>query len=214
MARRLPKDPGLARRASVRPPKLKLVVVCEGKKTEPAYLRSFAQHHSNGLVELVIIPKGGVPRTIVERAAEERAALIRASKRNKDSFEEYFAVWGVFDVDDHPKRDEAKNMARDNGINLAISDPCAELWAILHYRDYDAPATRKDVQRALAKLMPKYSHRRAPIFDYEAIKDNYAHARDRAILQRRNRRAEQNPDGNPSTNLYELLDVVIANGKA
>ncbi|GEM_PF-3360219 len=40
--RKLPKTPLLARRKPQREPKLKLIVVCEGEKTEPKYLNDFA----------------------------------------------------------------------------------------------------------------------------------------------------------------------------
>jgi hypothetical protein len=56
-----PKGKSLERQIEFREPKLKLVVVCEGKNTEPDYLEKFKQEHGNQLVSLVLVKGAGVP---------------------------------------------------------------------------------------------------------------------------------------------------------
>ena len=59
----------------------------------------------------------------------------RVAKRQRDSYLAFDEVWCVHDVDDHPRLDEARIMARDNDISLAVSNPCFELWLLLHFRE-------------------------------------------------------------------------------
>jgi hypothetical protein len=49
-------------------------------------------------------------------------------------------VWCVFDVDEHPKLAEARDQANANGIQLAVSNPCFELWLLLHFQEHRAHA--------------------------------------------------------------------------
>jgi hypothetical protein len=72
------------------------------------------------------------------------------AKRRKDDF------WCVCDVDEHPLLPEAKQQARDNGVSLAISNPCFELWALLHFRDQTAAETRDKVRDLLKRHIPRY----------------------------------------------------------
>lgn len=211
--RKLPKTPSLARRKPQRDPKLKLVVVCEGEKTEPIYLNDFTKDHNNPLVEIQVIPKGGAPVTLVKKAIQFKKKLDRQARRSKNSFEQRFQVWGLFDVDEHPNIPKAKDMAHSNGVKLGISNPCFELWGLLHLRDYDAPIHRHDLQRLLEQLMPGYDHKLSATFNYELIRDHYEIAKKRAKQGSQRREQEDDAGGNPSTDVYMLLDLIIDNGQ-
>ena len=54
-----------------------------------------------------------------------------------------------FDVDEHPGISDAKQMARASGIKLAISNPCFELWLLLHFREQPGPQNRHRIQHIL-----------------------------------------------------------------
>jgi len=95
MRRILPGPKSIKRRKAQGEPKFRIVVVCEGEKTEPAYLRDFARHNGNGLVDVVLIPKGGVPLTLVEKAVEIKRKLVMEARRSGDSFDKKFQVWGM-----------------------------------------------------------------------------------------------------------------------
>ncbi|RKZ53031.1 MAG: RloB domain-containing protein [Candidatus Parabeggiatoa sp. nov. 3] len=214
MARRkLPKTPSLERRKSQREPKFKIVVVCEGEKTEPKYLNDFTQDHNNPLVEIKVVPKGGVPVTLVKKAVKFKKELEREARRSQNSFDEHFQVWGLFDVDEHPNIPQAKDMARSNGVKLSIANPCFELWGLLHIRNYDAPIHRHDLQRILEKLMQGYDHEVSATFNYEFIRDHYDIAKKRAKQGYQRREEEGDSGGNPSTDVHKLLDLIIDSGK-
>lgn len=165
----------LARKGGSRTPGVRVLIVTEGALTEPAYLKAFEQSYGCKLVKLIPIGGVGDPRAVVERALEERDKLRRDSLSGRD------CVWAMFDRDVHDRFDEAKDMARGNNIPLAISNPCFELWAVFHYRDYDAPVDRHACQEMLQDLCPGYAKRKSKVFnDASVIENSYLDAVDRA----------------------------------
>jgi hypothetical protein len=75
----------------------------------------------------------GGPLELVERAAQRRKHDLRDEKKGKGAaYDEY---WCIFDVDEHPHVAQALVMARDNNVQLAVSNPCIELWFVLHKED-------------------------------------------------------------------------------
>jgi hypothetical protein len=46
----------------------------------------------------------------------------------------------VFDRDQHPNVDALIRQAEDAGVSVAFSHPCFELWLLVHFRQYGAPA--------------------------------------------------------------------------
>jgi len=211
--RKYPQSRSLKRRSPQRQPKIQIIVVCEGMKTEPHYLRCFKSHHSSYLVDLVLVEDAGSPMTIVDEAIVQKKELERRARKSKNSFEGEFEVWGMFDIDEHPNIPQAKDKAFGNNIPLAISNPCFELWVYLHYCDHNAWTHRHDMQKLLKIKMNNYdpSHRKQ--IDYEEIKDHFDCARSKAMRLIKNRKNEADEGGNPSTNVFELLDVIIENGK-
>ena len=106
--------------------------------TEPEYLGDLRNRARSPLVQIEIDAAGGTPKTIVERAASRKKESQRLARKREDSSLRFDEVWCVFDVDQHPNFAEAKDQARDNGIRLAVSNPCFELWLLLHFTDHRA----------------------------------------------------------------------------
>ena len=194
------------RRASARGLASRIVVVTEGAVTEPSYLRTFYRLHGDrSSVRLVLIRGAADPRAVVERAIKESKKLKRDPLGSRDT------VWAMFDRDEHSRFAQAKDMARGNGIRLAISNPCFELWGILHYQEYDAPLDRHECQRTLGELCPSYSSKEGKIFDdQEVIEHNYRDAVGRAENSLTRRREEGDPEGNPSTTVHRLTEHILS----
>ena len=194
----------ITRRAATRSPAARIVVVTEGGSTEPTYLRTFGRIYGEpSAVRLNIIPAAGDPRAVVERAITEWRKLRGDKLASRDT------VWAMFDPDEHPRFDEARILARDNGISMAISNPCFELWGIFHYRDYDAPLDRHQCQRQLSQLCSTYVSDRGKLFDdLELIRDSYPDARQRAETSLVRRFEEGTPEGNPSTTVHLLTERI------
>ena len=100
-------------------------------------------------------------------------------------------------------------MARGNGIRLAISNPCFELWAIFHYQECDAPLDRHECQTKLRELHPGYGGKRGKIFDDpKVIESNYRDAVGKAEYSLTRREEEGDPEGNPSTTVHRLTEHI------
>lgn len=60
----------------------------------------------------------------------------KAAGLNPDKDWNYPQVWVLFDRDDHLSIPEARQLADKEGIRIAYSHPCFELWRLLHYTNY------------------------------------------------------------------------------
>lgn len=116
----------------------------------------------------------------------------------------------MFDRDNHLRFDEAKHKAREQGVRLAVSVPCFEIWGIYHYQDYDAPVGRRECQKELEELDENYNKDRGKFFaDKDVIKDKYRDAVNRAERSLTSRAEEGNPEGNPSTSVHLLTEEIL-----
>lgn len=179
----------------------KITVFCEGKKTEPTYFRALRDAYSSVSLTLEIFGGIGVPFTIaskaVAKAKQERAvsnARRTDGQRAKDD-----EVWAVFDRNEHPRYEEAVNLCQAHGVFVARSNPCFELWLILHEQEYDRPNSRKGVQSDLQRLRPEYHSRKGKTPDCKDLVTRVVAAEERAQRQLRNRELDGLPFGNPST---------------
>lgn len=191
------------RRRPSKRPKPRVVVVTEGTVTEPGYLSSFHRIHGSDSVVVEPVPLRKDPRSVVERAISEREDAAADIDGERDTF------WAMFDRDEFDNFKEALDLARGNGIPVAASNPCFELWPILHYELLDRPLDRHQCQRRLAELCPGYSMSSKRFEEAETIRDYHDQAvqRARTLIARRDRdKDEKVPLGNPSTTVHELTE--------
>lgn len=188
----------LRRRRPSREPKPRFLLVCEGTRTEPSYLNGM-RHLWRSLIELEISP-GGTPKTLVERAVNLKREAEREAK--KDTNAQYDEVWCVFDIDEHPFVREAKQQAEANDIKVAISNPCFELWILLHFQDQRAYIERDCVQHLCHRHLPKYEKKTVPC---ERLLPLYDDAVDRARKLDDWQIEQGRAEGNPSTGVYRLM---------
>jgi hypothetical protein len=146
---------------------------------------------------------------LVERAAESKKDSERRARRAEDANLKYDEVWCVFDIDEHPKVPEAKNQARDNNIHLAISNPCFELWVLLHFQNQTAYVSRDAVQRLCREYLPKYV-KQVP---FGSLQSTYNDAVDRARTLEKMHATNRTADDNPSTSVYKLTERIRELGK-
>ena len=109
------------------------VVATEGGETEPQYFR--------GLQERGIISRNRVKIEIVE-TTEGASAPRRVIERLNLFAQDYLLthddeLWLVIDIDRWPERQlsEVAQEAVQRGYHLAVSNPCFELWLLLHASD-------------------------------------------------------------------------------
>ncbi len=190
-------------------PRKRLLILCEGKVTEPSYLKSFRQQHRNPLVHIEVVPDCGVPKTLVEIAVSRVKESQRQARRFGDPYLKYDEVWCVFDVDSHPNLPEAKKRAQDHELELAISNPCFELWLLLHFQDQRAEQDRWHIQAACRRHIPAYEKE----IPYSTVEAHYTTALTRATALDRWQQGQGRPGGNPSTTVYRLLERIAELGK-
>jgi hypothetical protein len=143
----------LTRKIATRKPRKTLVVFCEGVRTEPEYLDALKRQpwvRDVAAVDLRVETRhgGSVPRTLVALASKARKRAI-VEEAEIDEF------WCVFDVEwpkNHPGLEEAIQQARANGIELAVTNPCFELWLILHFKDHSAWIENSEALRLRRRL--------------------------------------------------------------
>jgi len=193
-----------ARRNAIRSQRRRLLVVCEGERTEPDYLRGFERHVRNATIELEVLGEGLDPKRIVEAAKSRNDNASGEARRLRDGNARFDEVWCVFDRDEHPSFDAARVMARDNKFELAISNPSVELWLLLHFRDSPGMQHRDAIRQMLKRLLPHYDKR----VDFEEFVGGVADATARAQRLDEAATAAGEAHRNPSTGFYRLTDSI------
>ena len=203
----------LSRRTAKREPLRRFIIYCEGEKTEPHYFQALKRtFRRSALIGLEIVHTG-VPMTIAERATE-RVLEERKTKRSRDSFEKRDQVWAVFDRDSHPHFERALDLCAQHKVQVARSNPCFEVWLILHEREFDRPDGRHAVQRHLKALRPEYDPDKHKSCDCDHLVKSVEDAEARAARQLDLRHREGVPFGPPSTTVGHLTAAIRSAAQA
>jgi hypothetical protein len=192
------------RRKAKRDPKFRILVVCEGLVTEPEYIRAFQHHVKNPRVHVALPKTSGAPITVVETAQALAAEASARAKRERDENLKFDSVWAVVDVDSHLSLDQALLLAESNHINVALSNPCFELWALLHLADQRAHVERHVLASLLRDRFPAY----AKLLPFESLIDGYDQAVARATSLEQAGAHHGDPRRNPSTAVYKLTELI------
>jgi len=191
----------LRRRKPFRDPKKRFLVVCEGEVTEKSYLEGM-RITERLLVDIKYIgnmkPKQAVDRAVAEKEESERKAV-------KDPYERFDGVWCVFDVDEHPWIPAAKAKAAISGLQLAVSNPCFELWIYLHFAEQSAHIHRHKVQSLCRKFLSNFDKR----VDYVHLAPLRQSAINRARKLDHWQRGRGEEGANPSTGVYKLVEAIL-----
>ena len=195
-----------ARRDSYKDSKPIILIVTEGEVTEPEYLNGFVRAIKNSRVHIEVRGGVGVPKTIVEFAKERKREAEKRARREKDDNLLYDEVWCVFDFDEHPNIPDAKQMARDNCIELAMSNPCFELWLWLHFADQPGMQHRDNMQRMMKQHIRNYD-KHVNYSDYAA---GYDEAVKRASRLDTYAKLDNDEGRNPTTGVYRLTESICS----
>jgi hypothetical protein len=123
--------------------------------------------------------------------------------------------WCVFDRDEHATFDEAVRLARQKNINLAVSNPCLELWFVWHFQDQTAYIERGDVQRLSRKLLGCAKALTPSALEMLAEPDGYGSAKQRALSADARHAGDGSPAGsNPSSGMHTLVERISRGARA
>jgi hypothetical protein len=183
-----------ARRSPRRQARSRALVYCGGAQTEPAYFEGLRHSIANPAVVVEVRYKGVSPLQLLRVAADY-------VRRNADNSYDY--VWCVVDVDDFDIA-TASQEAQRLGIRLAVSNPCFELWLLLHHADHRMHSENcAKVIDCLRKHLPAYDKARLNIADFAA---GTAAAMERARALDTGR---PHDFPNPSTNVWRLVEKIL-----
>nr|SBO92551.1 hypothetical protein BN4615_P2065 [Nonomuraea gerenzanensis] len=115
----------------------------------------------------------------------------------------------MFDIEwpkNHPNLKQAIRLAQEHGIRLAISNPCFELWLILHFEDQTAFIGTKEAESRSRKLDGRSGKRIDP--NQYMPRRHEAVRRALLLAQRHARHQSSCPDDNPSSAMGELLAAI------
>lgn len=192
------------RKPPYRDPRFRILIVCEGALTEPAYFKAFQHEMKNRRVHVELPDEPGVPLTVVKTALRRRTEAETEAKRQKDANLSFDSVWAVVDVDEHPNLTQAVELARSSGIEMAISNPCFELWALLHFEDQRAHIERDEVAARLRKHCSAYDK----TLPYRKLSPSYRAAVVRAQSLADEAQHHEEPNRNPTTDVHRLTELI------
>lgn len=199
----------LRRRRSSREPYDRVLIVCEGSKTEQNYLRELIDclKLSSANIE-VDGGRGSSPVSVVKYAK-------RRYSKEKNNGGTYDRVFCVFDKDTHVSYAQAISesaTASPIGTFVAVpSVPCFEYWLLSHFEFSTKPYRASGGNSACANLIrklqnhiPGYAKGDEGVFKKLMDKTSRAIANSRQALSQ----AQDNNTDNPTTRMHELVEYL------
>lgn len=196
------------RRKAKQAPYERVLIVCEGEKTEPFYLlglrKSLGLHPAN---VVIADKKSGLdPKSLVDYALEEL---------KKDS--DFNHVFCVFDRDKHLtyaaalEKIRTKRLSGDTKLHSITSIPCFEVWVLLHFV-YSTASFQAAANDSNCALVVRELRKEGRIPGYEKgirnVFDIIANKLDTAILNAKRLEEFHLTSGiaNPSSKVFQLVE--------
>ena len=180
----------------------------EGERTEDGYLVHWRREFRDKVIVTIDSFHGG-PLQLVDHAVATKRSEAREERRGGGR--PHDEVWCVFDRDEHPNIPQALDKAAGNGIGVILSNPCIELWFVLHFDDQTAHLERGEAQSRSRELLSCDKNLSPDAL--RKLAGRYADARIRAQkLAQKHRGDGSPPHANPSSNMWELIDRICTKG--
>jgi hypothetical protein len=127
----------------------KILIVCEGTRTEPNYFRKF-EANPEIFDGIEVQGTGYNTVSLITEAISLKNAAIQKN-------EPYIETWCVFDKDDFPidAFENALKAAEQNQIKCVYSIEAFEIWYMLHFNFYDTAFSRLQYEKKLSELLEK-----------------------------------------------------------
>jgi hypothetical protein len=206
----------LRRKAATRKSADRILIICEGSKTEPQYLDEIRkeQRLPTAYVYVIGAAEGNDPLSIVNYAEK---LFVNGDPHRGLEPQTFDQIVVVFDRDDHHSYHSALSRATKlhlsmkNNIKIKVpfevcsSVPCFELWLLLHYESVLAPVHRTVVYQRLKQHIGGYEKGDQGL--WKRTKEHLATASARAShLAKKTSRT--NDDG-PYTDIHVLVDRLL-----
>jgi hypothetical protein len=194
-SRRLARTAGPAAEAET------IAIVCEGQKTEDIYFSGIRREFRLATARLRVVSLGADPLRVVQEAESLRP--------------DYDNIWAVFDVEapgahaiPHARLNQAIERAERHGIRCAISNPCFELWLLLHFHPQTAYINNEAVRTKIRQCGCGYD---AKGFDFARVWPHHRVAIQNAtkLDTRQRSNGAELADRNPWTSVHELVAKLL-----
>ena len=184
-----------------------ILVAFEGKnKTENNYFSNYRLRDKDYIIKLV-------PGNETDPINLVNKTIIKVKELGLN-LEENDRAYCIFDTDLDERKNmqiiKARKLAKKYHIIMITSNPCIELWFLLHFEYTTAWLSNNDVINKLKKYYPKYEKN---INIFPEIKDKVSEAIKNAkkleSFQLANNKIIGMVDANPSTEMYKIVEELI-----
>lgn len=171
-------------------PRKVIRIFTEGTKTEPNYFNSIRTELRLVGVEIKVDGLKRSTTSLVDWVIERKSELSRTDEENTE-------WWVVFDRDDHSGFNQSIQRAEAEGINVAYSNECFELWFILHFELLSTAIGREKYYEKLTKILG---------YKYEKNTDIYNLIKDKESTAIKNAKALEKEYSDAGITSYEKMD--------
>jgi len=183
------RETDLGRQPDTQVQRLTMLILTNGEKTEVDYFDALKMEPWVTVTRIRVEFRSGDPISTVEHA-------VRIQSESG-----YDKVWAVCDVDEYDVL-PALQCARELGVGFALSEPCFEIWLILHKK-----ACRRGFNNAtqvdeyLRRLVPGWDKTSLDFSDFrDGVMDAVTRAKDMG----------EPPHAHPSTTVWRLVESLKA----
>ncbi|MDF1614362.1 RloB family protein [Desulfurivibrio dismutans] len=202
------KAASLSRSRARRAPYDRVLIVCEGSKTEPHYLQELIDFYKLNTANIDVIGRGSDPQNVAEYA-------ISRSREDQD----YDRIYCVFDQDRHTSyqatldKIRQTRLSKKRSLQAITSVPCFEIWLLLHFtyttRQFgsggpDSSICAEVITALRRKHLPKYDKGQHNVF--RQLEPHLPKAMKNASQLREYN--QTNGTDHPSTQMDELVDYL------
>lgn len=183
----------MPRKQDARSKRKRLLVVCEGAKTEPTYFEAFpiAEPH-----KVIVVGAGDHTLSLVHRALTER-----------DDQGPFTETWVVLDRDGFKAErfNAAIQLARRERLKVAYTNEAFEAWYLMHFHYCDAALSRTTYGDRLTEALERPYRKNDPSM-YATLQERQATAIRNAERLLASYGAAHDPEAdNPSTTVHLLV---------
>ncbi len=189
--------------------KPKIHILSNGELAEPQYFKDFKDHIEAHTVKIIHYKRflGKAPWKFINEAVDYKINLSNSGDLVAENGDQ---VWCVFDIDSFYDQNSeafksAMALANGNGVFLAWSNECFELWFVAHFCSITNAIPRMDYHKKLKKSfkdksLGKYEKNREKMFNLLLPFQNMAIKNAKKFLK------SNEIEKNPSTSVYLLVE--------
>ncbi|MCU8007109.1 RloB family protein [Shewanella sp. SM87] len=196
----------------------KFLIVCEDTVSGYRYIKDVVNHYRLSTANVSIVGLGQSPLNIVEHAQK------RFDEEEESCKPDFDQVFCVFDRDDHAsffnaiKKIDMVNNKLKKKVFIAIpSDPCFEIWLILHFR-FTTKLYEKSGRKSAANLVVDDLKKLLPDYEKNALSAfrNTPQSINKALDNAKRLRiyCDENYSFSPKTDFDNLIDFIIEQHKS